>query len=114
MSKRVSDEARSRRDKARYDRLKDSGLCVDCRKPLKGASVRCVACLEYRSCKSREWQQDHIAKGLCIRCSAPARKGQQTCAKHRYQAGRGAPCASEKVSKCRICTSRAPTRAKER
>ncbi len=76
--------ARAQYARTRWQQLKASGVCVDCRKasPLVG-KIRCAACTEYRRTvwaktagKERERRR---ALNLCNDCTAPAVTGLRLC-----------------------------------
>jgi hypothetical protein len=82
------DAARAR-DRGRYHRRKDAGLCVWCEGTPQPGKTYCPACLERMSTYYKAFVDRATAKGLCRRC----RKGKL--------AGRYAWCISCRVNRAK-------------
>lgn len=67
----------------RYYRRKGSGLCIDCGKPVYGATTRCKACNDRRNAWHRKVYHECLEKHICTKCqkytAAPDRTKCEVC-----------------------------------
>ena len=87
-SHRTDNDARRQRgalaSKARYDRLKAEGVCIDCGKRPAEGGVRCPVCRANRRADYRRryertgWRE----AGLCPKCGKPPAEGYKLCPEH--------------------------------
>ena len=74
------------RSRARRDRLKAQGLCIDCgKRPADGGKIRCNICSSKRSQKVHERKvkngqlKQYRERGLCLFCGAEREPGKMYC-----------------------------------
>lgn len=62
-------------NRARYDRLKQAGLCVRCGVKRTDGSVLCEEC----KAKRKAIRDERVKNSVCVRCGAPATQGTRMC-----------------------------------
>jgi hypothetical protein len=61
----------SKQIKIRYQRLRDSGLCVRCTNPREKHKQYCDSCLKKHNAEVKKCREKHIKSGLCRACGLP-------------------------------------------